>query len=405
MTAPSAPSATQTATVFVKPRQARPFFGRHPWVLASSVDRVEGPAADGDVVRLVSDRGQFIAHGIYNSHSRIRVRLYDWNESAMLDDAWLAERLRGALALRHNLGLADPAGATRLVSSEADGLSGLIVERFAGHLVVQITSLGMCQRLSKIVALLGELLQPASITVKTDREMNKAEGIVLEDGPIAGTRAEGPVFITEHGVRYGVDLDAGQKTGFYLDQRDNRLAAARLARGRRVLDVCCYTGGFSLAALVAGGAREALGIDSSARAIATAQANAQLNEVTNAHFETGDSFTRLEALAAAESRFGMVVLDPPKFARGPKDVPQALRAYHHLNRLAVAILEPNGWLVTCSCSGSVTREDLMMNLADVARQTGREIQVAESRGAAPDHPVNVACLESEYLKCLVCRVA
>jgi 23S rRNA (cytosine1962-C5)-methyltransferase len=211
------------------------------------------------------------------------------------------------------------------------------------------------------------------------------------------------VLIRDHGLGFGVDLAEGQKTGFYLDQRENRAVAAGYLRGRRVLDMFCYTGGFGLAA-AAGGAREVLGVDASRRAVAQAQANAERNGLANVRFETGEAFETLSSLAAAGQRFGGVVLDPPKFARSRAAVDDALRAYHRLNRLAVDLIEPGGILVSCSCSGHVTREDFFMMLLSVAQQSGRDVQVLEQRGAAPDHPVAVTCSETEYLKCFVCRV-
>ena len=219
-----------------------------------------------------------------------------------------------------------------------------------------------------------------------------------------GEAPAGPVFIEEHGIRYGVELTGGQKTGFFLDQRENRRAAAAYASGRRVLDLFCYSGGFSLAASVLGQARSVLGVDSSQRAVALARANAELNGLNNVTFDEGDCFKRLEQLVADGERFGMVILDPPKFARNREAVPEALRAYHHLNRLAVQVLEPGGTLVTCSCSGHVSREDFQYMLADVAQRTERDVQILDQRGAAPDHPVAATCLESEYLKCFIAHV-
>jgi len=213
------------------------------------------------------------------------------------------------------------------------------------------------------------------------------------------------VFVAEHGLRFGVDLTEGQKTGFYLDQRDNRQAAARQARGRRVLDMFCYAGGFGIAAAVAGGARSVLAIDSSAKATALARANADLNGAANLTVETADAFEKLAALVAAGERFGMVVLDPPKFARSRASLDDALRAYHRVNRLAVDLLEPGGILVTCSCSGSVAREDFLQMLAGVSQRSGRPLQLLEVRGAALDHLVSASCLEGEYLKCVIARVA
>jgi len=392
------------AQVVLKPRKARPFYGRHPWVLDSAIARVAGLAADGDVVDLLTDAGKFVARGIYNSQSRIRVRLYTWENAQAIDRAFWKHQLETAIELRKNLGLGDPNGAERLVFSEADGTSGLIVDRYAQWLSVQVTALGAANRLDELVAILVELLHPRGIFIRTEKGVATAEGITLRDGLHWGEAPTGPVFIVENGIRYGVDLAEGQKTGFYLDQRDNRRAAASYFRDRKVLDMFCYSGGFALNAAVHGHAHEVLGIDSSQKAVALARANAELNEVTTAHFEEADCFKALHALAADRRRFGAVILDPPKFARNRQAVDEAMRAYHRLNRLAVDVLEPGGILVTNSCSGHVTRDDMLFMLLGVAEQTGRPIQVLETRGAAPDHPLGVTCLETEYLKCLICRV-
>jgi 23S rRNA (cytosine1962-C5)-methyltransferase len=391
----------------LRPRKARPFFGRHPWVLDSAVERAEGAPADGDIVELISDRGEWIARGIYNSRSRIRARLYTWRQDEPLDDSWWRRRIEAAIDFRKSL-LGQPHGsATRLVFSEGDGLSGLIVDRYGDYLVVQVTALAVWKRIEAIVAILVELLHPRGVLVRSDQEIAKLEGISLVAGEDSGwgEPPDGPVFIQEHGLRYGVDLTAGQKTGFFIDQRDNRRVAASYFSGRRVLDMFCYSGAFALCAARLGGAAEVLAIDSSPKAIGLAKANTLLNEVTNVRFECGDAFNSLESLAAAGRRFGGIVLDPPKFARRRAAVDEALRAYHKLNRLAVDLLDRDGVLVTCSCSGYVSREDFLHMLAEVAQSSGRDLQILEQRGAAADHPVSATCLESEYLKCFVCRVA
>ena len=393
-----------TGQAILKPRKARPFYGRHPWVLASAIARTTGEVADGDVVDLVSDSGKFIARGLYNSQSRIRVRLYTWDNTQPIDDALLRGRLQSAVTWRATLGLDDSDGAARLVYSEADGLSGLVVDRYAGWLSIQVTALAMARRLDALVDALSELVQPRGIFVRTEKGAATAEGIRLRDGLYRGEPSDGTTFIVENGIRYGIDLAEGQKTGFYLDQRDNRLAAARYLRNRRVLDMFCYSGGFSLNAAVHGAAREVLGIDTSQKAVALASANAELNGLTNVRFEAGDCFETLETLSRQGEKFGAVVLDPPKFARSRSAVGDALRAYHRINRLAVDVLEPDGILVTCSCSAHVLRDDFHNMLLGVAERTGRDLQVLEARGAAPDHPVGVTCLESEYLKCFICRV-
>ena len=392
------------AQAVLKPRKARPFYGRHPWVLDSAIARIDGDVNDGDVVDLVTDAGKFVARGIYNSRSRIRVRLYSWIINQPLNEAFWRARIEAALALRTNLGLDARDGAARLVFSEADGLSGLVVDRYADWLAVQVTGLGIARRLDEIVGILRELTQPKGIYIRTEKGVASAEGIELRDGLHWGEAPRGPAFIIENGLRYGLDLAEGQKTGFYVDQRDNRLAAARYFKGRRVLDMFCYSGGFSLNASRHGHAREIIGFDSSAKAVALAQANAELNAVTNARFEAADCFKALDALKNNREKFGAVILDPPKFARSRSSVDDALRAYHRLNRQAVDILEPGGILVTCSCSGHVSRDDFYYMLLGVSEQSRREIQVLETRGAASDHPTSVTCLETEYLKCFICRV-
>jgi len=348
--------------------------------------------------------GKFVARGIYNSRSRIRVRLYAWDINQGLNEDFWRKRLQTAIDLRKALGLDAREGAARLVFSEADGLSGLVVDRYADWLAVQVTGFGIARRLDEIVTILRELVNPRGIFIRTEKGIASAEGIELRDGLHWGEAPRGPAFIVENDLRYGVDLAEGQKTGFYVDQRDNRLAAARYFRDRRVLDMFCYSGGFSLNAAKHGHAREVIGFDSSAKAIALAQANAQLNAVTNARFEAADCFKALDALKNNREKFGAVILDPPKFARSRSSVDDALRSYHRLNRQAIDVLEPGGILVTCSCSGHVDREDFMYMLLGVAEQTGRDIQVLETRGGAPDHPTSVTCLETEYLKCLICRV-
>ncbi len=394
------------ARVVLRPRRARPFFGRHPWVLDSAVLRVEGAPEEGAVVDLVTHEGGFVARGLWNASSRIRVRLYAFDPETALDAAEWRGRLQRAIALRRSLGLDDPAGGCRLVNSEGDDLSGLIVDRYGPYLAVQVTALALVPRLDILCDALEALVAPRGMLLRgAERGLAKLEGLHLADRLLRGAAPDGPVFVAEHGLRFGVDLAEGQKTGHYLDQRDNRQAAARLARGRCVLDMFCYSGGFAVACAVSGGARSVLAVDGSARATALAGANAALNGATTITVETADAFEKLDGLVAAGERFGMVVLDPPKFARSRASVDDALRAYHRVNRLAVDLLEPGGILVTCSCSGSVTRDGFLEMLAGVAQRGRRTIQLLEVRGAAADHPVSASCLEGEYLTCVIARVA
>jgi len=395
-----------TATVLVKAKRARPFFGRHPWVLDTAIERVEGTPADGDVVDLATHEGRFIARGIWNASSRLRVRLYAFDSGVPLDAPFWRARIQAAVALRRTLGLDDRAGAARLINSEGDDLSGLIVDRYGDHLAVQVTSLAMAGRIDAICDALEEAVNPAGILLRgADRGLSKLEGLHLPDRVIRGTAPDGPVFIREGNLSWGVDLTEGQKTGFYLDQRENRRAAALLARDRRVLDLFCYSGGFAVTCAVTGAAKSVLAVDGSAKATALARANADFNGAANVTVETADAFARIDSLAAAGEKFGMVILDPPKFARSRGAIEEALRAYHRINRVGIDLLEPGGILVTCSCSGSVSRDDFLEMLSVVAQRSGRQIAMLECRGAAPDHPVSASCLEGEYLKCIIARVA
>jgi 23S rRNA (cytosine1962-C5)-methyltransferase len=392
--------------VVLKSRRALPFFNRHPWVFAGAIARVDGEPGPGDVVDLRSGDGKFIARGLYNPHSNIRVRLYSWSEDAEFNDAFWSERIDRAIALRRDLyPQAASETAYRLIYSESDDLSGLVVDRYGDWLLVQMTSLALAARRDLLVELMKEKLRPAGMWLRTEKGIGASEGLEAADGPIDGPEPPRPLFVEEHGVRYGVDVVQGQKTGFYLDQRENRAAAAKYLAGRRVLDVFCYTGGFGLSAVVLGKAKSVLGIDVSQPALDLARANAHLNGVAEKlRFEESEVFEALERLSSAGERFDAVILDPPKMIRHRAGIEKALRGYFSLNRLAADVLEPGGLLVTCSCSGLVGREDFEGMLSTVGARSGRSIQILESRGQSPDHPVSVHCPETAYLKCYICRV-
>lgn len=392
------------ARVILQPRRARPFYGRHPWVYAGAIAAVEGEPTDGAEVELYSHGGSFVARGLYNGRGKIRTRLYSWAPETPLDDAFFRDRLDAAIRLRRDiLGLDGPGRACRLVFSEGDGLSGCTVDRYDRWLVLQFTSLGLARRRDLFVKLLVELVAPEGIYQRTERGIGKLEGLELQDELLWGSVPNEPITVEEGGLRFLVNLAEGQKTGFYLDQRDNRQAVARLAAGRRVLDAFCYTGGFGLHAAHAG-ASSVIGVDVSASALALARENARRNGLDNIDFVRAEVFDHLDTLAAKGERFGLIVLDPPKFARARGAVEEALRGYRRLQTLALRLLEPDGILVTCCCSGLIAPGMLTDLLAQLAAEERREVQILEHRGQAPDHPVSASCLESSYLKCLVCRV-
>lgn len=397
---------TTLPNVILKPRRAQPFYNRHPWVFSGAIGRVDAEPEAGAEVDLLSHDGEFIGRGLYNPESNIRLRLYTWDQDEPLDEEFWSRRIDSAIRVRRQL-FEEWSGHTafRLISSEADGLSGLAVDRYGDWLVVQLTSLALAQRRDVLIELLKDKLHPAGIWLRTEKGIAALEGLQLADGLLTGKEPPRPLFIEEQGVRYGVDLIEGQKTGFYLDQRQNRAAVARYCKGRRVLDAFCYSGGFGISAAKQGGAKEVVALDVSEPAIALAERNAELNAVAErVRFEKADAFARLAELAESGERFDVAILDPPKMTRHRSGLKQAMRGYHSLNESAVHLLNAGGILVTCNCSGLVSPDDFKLMLANVATTTKRPIRILESRGAAPDHPAAVQCPETSYLQCMICHV-
>jgi 23S rRNA (cytosine1962-C5)-methyltransferase len=376
-------------------------------VFVTSIENVEGEPAPGDEVELCSHEGRFVARGIFNPNSAIRVRLYRW-DGGPLDEPFWALSIAAALRLRRDLlRLEGASAAYRLISSEGDGLSGLTVDRYSHWLASQFTSLGLFERRESIARVLMEQTGAAGMLIRTERTAAQQEGIAYPVEAVVGQLPIEPIAIVEHGLNYWIDIRASQKTGFFLDQRDNRLAAAAFCAGKSVLDLYCYTGGFALNAIRNGLAREVLGIDSSTTAVEVARHHATINGLDEAkiRFEASEVGAALERLRAEGANFDVVICDPPKFARSPRGVEDALKAYLRLNQAAISVLAPDGVLVTCSCSGLVERGLFADMLGQVAELTGRSIQILQQRGQAADHPVAASCLETEYLKCFICRVS
>lgn len=399
-------SESRIPVVRIKPRRALPFFSKHPWVFTGAIQSVSGLPGVGEQVVVRSHEGQFIGYGLFNPHSNIRVRMYSWSEERTIDSELLRERVIRAVEFRRKLFAGTSAERScRLIFSEGDGLSGLTVDRFGDWLVVQWTSAALMSRADAIIPVLQELLAPRGIWLRTEKGIREQEGLEVEDGCLSGEMPPAPLLIEENGLTFAVDLQTGQKTGFYYDQRGNRAIVPQYLRGERMLDVCCYTGGFAIAAAARAGAEQVVAVDSSASALEIASANADRNGVADRiRWECDDAFRFVEAQANAGERYDLIVLDPPKLARTRSGLSRAFKAYIRLNRNAITCLNPDGILLTCSCSGLVSREDFEQVVAQAALESGREIQILESRGQAQDHPVAASCLESAYLKCLVCRV-
>lgn len=375
------------------------------------VGAVDPRARPGDVVRVLDKGDHPVGRGLFNPRSQIVVRLLRASD-APLDDAFWRARLGAALELRRTLRIDESSDAMRLVHAEGDRLSGLVVERYADVLVFELFSLGMFQRVGRIAELLTGLLGPPAALDRPGRAAAAWRRVVRADEPIerlegfcvpAATERVGPVVIREHGVRYRVHPDTGHKTGFFCDQRENRARFARLCRDARVLDLCCYTGGFGLAARVIGGAREVTGVDLDEAALETARENANLNQV-RIDYAHADAFNYGRQMLANQRRYDALVLDPPKLATGRAELEPALRKYHDLNALALQLVEPGGLFLTCSCSGLVSFDAFLATVHAAARRSGRELQMIDATGAGGDHPVLLSCPESAYLKALWFRV-
>ncbi|MFO1197906.1 MAG: class I SAM-dependent rRNA methyltransferase [Burkholderiaceae bacterium] len=389
-----------SAQLILKPGKERSLERRHPWVYATAVARVTGKPLSGDTVRVVGHGGEFLAWAAFSPDSAIRARAWSWVEGDVVDAAWIEARVAGALARR--AALVSGTNALRLVFGEADGLPGLVVDRYADTLVVQFLAAGVELWRDAIVDALVRLTGCGGVYERSDAAARTREGLAPREGPLRGAAPAAPVPIEELGVRYEVDVAGGHKTGFYLDQRENRARVAAHAAGRRVLNCFCYTGGFTLAAL-RGGAASALSIDSSAPALAAARRQQSLNGLDGADCEwrEADVFDALKALLAQGERFDLIVLDPPKFAPSVHHVDRAARAYKEINLKALRLLAPGGLLFTFSCSGAIGVDLFQKIVAGAVFDARVDAQMLRRLQAGVDHPMLMTHPEGEYLKGLM----
>lgn len=391
--------------VYLEKDRERSLLHRHPWVFSGAVASVEGDPEPGDVVSVVGADRTFLGWGYYNKRSNIRARILDWREECTIDESWWRERVAAAVARRSALAADDDTNAYRLIHAETDMLPGLIVDRYADYVVVQFLTAGVERVRDPIIDALNEQLKPTAIYDRSDADTRKREGLRPATGILSGRAPEGPVEITENGLRFLVDFTTGQKTGFYLDQRENRVAVARYTEERSVLDAFSYTGAFSVHAGRAGAGALTL-VESSQTAIELARRNIELNQVggNDPEIVKGDVFDVLRSYRDEGRRFQAIVLDPPKFARTKTQAKKAMRGYKDINMLAMKILEPGGILATFSCSGGVTVEAFTLAVSWAGLDAGREVQILRRLGQPEDHPVLATFPESEYLKGLICRV-
>ncbi|MDH7490633.1 MAG: class I SAM-dependent methyltransferase [Anaerolineae bacterium] len=394
-----------TGVVVLKPGKEKPVVQRHPWVFSGAVARVEGKPADGDVVLVADSRGQPLARGGYNSRSQICVRIWTWDPDETVDAAFFAERLRKSWERRESLRVANHTTAYRLVNAESDLLPGLVVDRYGDFVAVQFLTLAAERWRNDIVDALVQLLHPSGIYERSDVDVRRKEGLQPAAGLIWGKEPPDTVEILEHGRKFLVDIKRGQKTGFYLDQRENRRRVAQYATDRDMLNCFCYTGGFSVYAGAAGALR-IVNVDTSRDALALARRNMALNglAVADDEYVEGDVFQVLRAYRDQGRTFDLVVLDPPKFAVSQAQVQAATRGYKDINLLAMQILRPGGILATFSCSGLVSPDLFQKVVFGASVDAGRDVQILEKLTQASDHPILLSFPESEYLKGFICRV-
>ena len=395
----------QQATLVLKPGKEKSLLRGHPWIFSGAVARVDGGPSLGQTVRVVDAEENFLAWAAYSPKSQIRARVWSFNAEDIINAAWFGEKIHHAINARESVGLRS--NAIRLIHGESDGLPGFICDRFDDVLVVQILSAGAEFFRSTLINELQSHTGVSKIYERSDVDSRELEGLPLKTGVLLSPAGEDdtwvhqPIQLLENGIHYSVDIVSGHKTGFYVDQRDNRRLVHKLAKGR-VLNCFSYTGGFSLAALKAG-CSEVISIDSSGPAMKSAQYNAQINglDIHQAQWIEGDVFKELRRLRAEGQRFDMIILDPPKFAPTASSVDKAARAYKDINVLGCQLLNPGGYLLTFSCSGAVTVDLFRKIVAGAAADAKASMWVVQPLSAGADHPVLLAFPEGEYLKGLL----
>jgi len=403
-----------TGRVVLKAGREKPVRQKHPWVFSGAIQRIDGDVEDGGIADVVSTQGEFLARGYVNRRSQITARLLTWDEDEAIDSTFWRSRLERAIRSRSTLN----ATACRLVNAESDGLPGLVVDRYGAWLVVQALTLGVERVKQELVGWLVGLVDVQGVYERSDVDVREKEGLAQTAGVLVGAAPPDVIEIVERGltlspsdgergevVRFLVDVKRGHKTGFYLDQRENRRKVAAYCIGAEVLNLFSYTGGFAVHALSAG-AHRAVNVDSSAEALMLARRNLALNgfEARDDDLVEGDVFSLLRKYRAEGRTFDVIILDPPKFVHTVGQIERAARAYKDLNRVAMQILRPGGFLVTFSCSGLVSPDLFQKIVFGASLDAGRNAQIVAKLSQPSDHPILLSFPEAEYLKGLVCRV-
>lgn len=392
--------------IVIKRGREKSLLRRHPWIFAGAVSGVKGDPTPGETVDVLFADGAFAARAAYSPASQIVARAWTFDPAEEVTPEFFRGRLARALMLRGGLSRADDPGAARLVNAESDGLPGVIVDRYGPWLVAQLLAAGAERWRDTIVAGLERLAGASGIYERSDVDVRAKEGLEKRRGLLAGAEPPALIEIAENGCRFLVDVRAGHKTGFYLDQRESRAAIASYARGAEMLNCFSYTGAFAAVALAAG-AKRATNVDSSAPALELSRRIADLNGIPPERVEhvEGDAFTILRRYRDERRSFDLAVVDPPKFAESKSQLARASRGYKDINLLALKLLRPGGTLFTFSCSGLMTSELFQKIVADAALDAGRDARIVRRLAQASDHPVALPFPEGAYLKGLVCAVA
>ena len=395
------PVSASKGVLWLKPGRERSLALRHPWIFSGAIASVEGNPGPGATVDVLDSEGAFAARAAWSAASQIRARVWSFDPDTSIDDTFFANAIAQAASARTPM-LDDENTACRVIHGESDGLPGVVADRYGHTVVVQLLSAGAEAWRDAIATALRQATGAGCVYERSDADVRSLEGLVVRCGPLLGTLPEA-VDIVEGGLRYRVDVERGQKTGFYLDQRDNRAILRRHAAGRRVLNAFCYSGGFTLAAL-AGGAKSVLSIDSSAEALAMARANLALNpglDAKRVEWREADVFGELRNLRNRGEQYDLIVLDPPKFAPTAAHAQRAARAYKDINLLALKLLASGGLLATYSCSGGIDAALFQKIVAGAALDAKADAAIVARMGASADHPVALNFPEGEYLKGLL----
>ena len=396
-----------TGRILLKPGREKPVINRHPWLFSGAIQQIEGAPEPGDLTAVCDSNGRFLATAYFNPHSQIRARLLTWDKQKKIDPDFWRQRLSRALNHRQTLEFEPETTAYRLISAEADGLPGLIVDKYDDTLVMQCLTTGIDRRKKLLANILAELLNPTGILERSDVDVRRKENLPLVSGLLWGQVAVNNLIIMENGLQFFVDLTTGHKTGFYLDQRDNRalVCQSRFTAGKEILNVFAYTGGFAVYAAAAG-AQSITNIDVSIPALELAEQNLALNNLERPSDEyiAGDAFEVLRYFRDNQRQFDVIIMDPPKFAHSQRDIKNAARGYKDLNWLALRLLRPGGLLATFSCSGLVTPDLFQKILFGAALDAQRKVQIMHFMTQGADHPIEITFPESAYLKGFLCSV-